>query len=285
MLRSTTTTRGGEYIMNKTVFITGTSTGIGRATAAYFAEQGWNVAATMRMPELEKTLHNHPKIELYRVDVTDPQSIDEAIKQVVSKFGRIDVVVNNAGFTIDGVFEATSDADIQKQFDTNVFGLMRVTRSIIPFFREQGTGVIVQVASMGGRITFPLYSIYHATKWAVEGFSESLHYEMESFGIRIKIIEPGAINTDFYGRSRTLIAGHHLPMYAKYVEMVNRITVAAGAKGEEPEAVAKVIYRAATDGSSKMRYAIGYPAPILLFLRRILPTRVFLSLIKRSYHL
>lgn len=271
--------------MDKTVFITGSSTGIGRSTATYFADHGWNVAATMRNPENEKTLGDHPHIQLFTLDVTNSESIKTALAAAIAQFGQIDVLVNNAGFSIDGVFEAMSDEDIHRQFDTNVFGLMRVTRALIPHFRERCGGVIVQIASMGGRLTFPLYSIYHATKWAVEGFSESLHYEMEPFGIRIKIIEPGAINTDFYGRSRTFINAIHLPMYTKYVEMVDKVTMEGSAKGEQPDVVAGVIYKAATDGSNKMRYAVGHPAPMLLFLRRVLPTHMFLAMVKRAYHL
>ncbi len=162
--------------MSKTVFITGASSGIGRAAAEYFAQQGWNVAATMRNPDKETELNQLPKVRLYTLDVTDTATIDAALAAARQDFGRIDVVVNNAGYGVDGVFEAMSDDVIFRQFNTNVFGLMRVTRAVIPIMREQRGGTIVQISSMGGQVAFPLYSIYHGTKWAVEGFSESLHW-------------------------------------------------------------------------------------------------------------
>ncbi len=269
----------------KIVFITGASSGIGKAVVSEFAKNGWQVAATMRSISSDANPSTDENIKYYRLDVTEPESIESAIKQAVSDFGHIDVLINNAGFSIDGVFEAISDDDIKSLFDTNVFGLMRVTRAFIPIFREQKHGLIIQVASMGGRIAVPLWSIYHASKWAVEGFSESLHYELEPFGIRMKIIEPGLINTDFYGRSRTIVSSVHLPMYDNIVRTVQGVTDEAVAKGEDPNLVASVIYQAAVDGRNKFRYAVGKPAPQLLFLRRILPTRIFLSLVKRAYHL
>jgi short-subunit dehydrogenase len=266
--------------MTKTVLITGTSSGIGKAAAIYFAQQGWNVAATMRNPDKAKDLDSYPNIKIYSLDVTDSNSISNALEAAIQDFQQIDVLINNAGFGIDGVFEAMSDEVVERQFDTNVFGLMRVTRAIIPHFREYGGGIIMQVSSMGGRMTFPLYSIYHSSKWAVEGFSESLHYELEQFNIRIKLIEPGAIKTEFYGSSRQFVTSDRLPIYNNYVEHLDKVFQQAGLKGESPELVAKMIYKAATDGSKKMRYCVGSPAPILLKLRRLLPDSWFFGLIK-----
>jgi short-subunit dehydrogenase len=267
----------------KTVFITGTSSGIGKLTALYFANQGWNVAATMRNPDKESELGTIAQIKLYRLDVTDSNSIQTALNAAIQDFGRIDVLVNNAGYGADGVFEAMSDEVIEKQFDTNVFGLMRVTRAIIPHMREQKGGIIIQIASMGGRITFPLYSIYHGTKWAVEGFSEALHYELEPFNIKIKIIEPGSIKTEFYGSSRQFIMRDDLTMYRNFVDKVEKLSQETGKNGEPPELVAQEIFKAATDGSNKMRYLIGKPAPLLLSLRKILPDSVYFYLIRRIY--
>lgn len=269
--------------MPKTVLITGTSSGIGKLTAIYFAQQGWNVAATMRNPSKDKELCNLSNVKLYSLDVTDNHSIENAIASAIQDFGQIDVLVNNAGFGVDGVFEAMTDEIIEQQFNTNVFGLMRVTRAIIPHMRDQGGGTIIQIASMGGRVTFPLYSIYHSSKWAVEGFSEALHYELEPFNIKIKIIEPGAIKTEFYGNSRQFIMSDDLPMYKSLVDKVEKVSQEAGKNGEPPEVVAKVIFQAASDRTHKMRYSVGQPAPLLLMLRKLLPDSWYFSIIKRSY--
>jgi NAD(P)-dependent dehydrogenase (short-subunit alcohol dehydrogenase family) len=136
---------------------------------------GWNVIATQRNPEKESGFQSLPNVKLYALDVTDLDSITNTLTKVSQEFGRIDVLVNNAGNGVDGGFEAISDEIIEKQFNTNVFGLMRVTREAIKLMRPAGGGTIIQISSMGGKITFPLYSIYHATKFAVEGFTESLH--------------------------------------------------------------------------------------------------------------
>lgn len=266
--------------MTSTVFITGSSTGIGKATALYFAQQGWNVVATMRKPDPTHELSTLPNVKVYSLDVTDPDSIDRTLQEVIDRFKHIQVLVNNAGFAVDGIFEAMTDDVIEKQFNTNVFGLMRMTRSIIPHFRAQGGGILIQIASMGGRITFPLYSIYHGSKWAVEGFSESLHYELDPVNIRIKLIEPGVIKTEFYGRSREFVMRDDLDMYKPFVNHVEKISQGFGSRGVSPETVAKVIFRAATDNKRQFRYVVGYPAPLLLGLRKWLPDQIFFAILK-----
>lgn len=268
----------------KTILITGASSGIGKAAALYFAKQGWNVAATMRTPAKETAYKTFPNVRLYALDVTEDASIQAAIQQATADFGRIDALVNNAGFGADGVFEVMDDDFIYNQFNTNVFGLMRVTRAIIPYFRAQKGGVIIQVASMGGRLAFPLFSIYHGTKWAVEGFSEALQYELEPHNIRVKLIEPGAIKTEFYGGSRKFV-GHDHSAYQGFVQKVDVVNQGAGSTGENPEVVAKAIFKAASDGSKKMRYPVGAPAPMLLWLRKRLPDSWWFGVVKSSYKL
>lgn len=269
--------------MNKTIFITGSSSGIGKATAYYFAQKGWNVAATMRSPEKETELVKLDNVKLFKLDVTDNESISEAIKDAASQFGKIDVLVNNAGYGADGVFEAMTDEVIENQFNTNVFGLMRVTRAIIPHMRKNKAGTIIQIASMGGRITFPLFSIYHGTKFAVEGFTESLHYELKPFNIRLKLIEPGTIKTEFYGKGRVAVTGSDLPEYKEFVEKCEKVSQAPKDNGITPDTVAKSIFKAATDRSSKLRYPTGNPAPLLLWLRKRLPESWFYALVRSSY--
>jgi NAD(P)-dependent dehydrogenase (short-subunit alcohol dehydrogenase family) len=272
--------------MAKTVLITGAGSGIGKASARYFSEKGWNVAATMRSPEKDTEVKQYSNTKVYRLDVTDTASIQTALDEAIKDFGRIDVVVNNAGFGVDGVFEAMSDEVIRNQFDTNVFGLMRVTRAFVSYFRSQSIpGHIIQVASMGGRLAFPLYSIYHGTKWAVEGFTEALQYEVAPFGIRLKLIEPGAIKTDFYGRNRHFVKPENTPAYDAFVEKCEKVSMESGAKGEDPAVVAAAIFKAANDNGSKMRYPVGKPAPMLLRLRSFLSDRIWFGVVRSSYQI
>lgn len=271
--------------MQNTVLITGASSGIGRATAEYFAGQGWNVAATMRNPEKETELTRFPNLKCYRLDVTDTASIEQAIQGAIRDFGALDVVVNNVGYGADGVFEAMDDEFIRRQFDTNVFGLMRVTRAVIPYFRERRQGAIIQVASMGGRLAFPLYSIYHGTKWAVEGFSEALQYELKPMGIRMRLIEPGAIKTDFYGRSRQFIKPADTTDYDAFIAKCEKVSMETGEKGESPVKVARAVFKSATDSGWRLRYPVGAPAPMLLRLRKMIPDSWWFAVVRNSYRI
>jgi NAD(P)-dependent dehydrogenase (short-subunit alcohol dehydrogenase family) len=268
--------------MSKTVFITGASTGIGKATAELFQQQGWNVVATMRSPQQYPELASLPNVLCLPVDVTQVETIRTAVKGAIEQFGSIDVVVNNAGYALIGAFEACEMADIERQFATNVFGLMEVTRAILPHFRLRQQGVFVNVASIGGRMAFPLYSPYHATKWAVDGFSESLQYELRGFNIKVKIIEPGPIKTDFYGRSITVAKQAGLTAYDDYTEQIMPQMNRAGETGSPPSVTAQVIYRAATDKTWKLRYPAGGNAGLLLTLRKLLPDAWFTGLMRRS---
>ncbi|MVM36711.1 SDR family NAD(P)-dependent oxidoreductase [Spirosoma sp. HMF3257] len=264
----------------KTVFITGSSSGIGKATALYFAQQGWNVAATMRTPAKETELSKLPNVKLFRLDVLDMDSIRQALTDARTAFGGIDVLVNNAGYGAVGVFEAASSEQVQRQFDTNVFGVMNVIREILPYFREKRDGAIINVTSMGGLITFPIYSIYHGTKWAVEGFTEALSFELRPFNIRVKNIEPGAIKTDFYDRSQDLLQKDGLTAYDDYVRVTLANSQKAGADAPGPEVVAEKIFVAASDRSFRLRYPVGGQSPILLALRRIVPLSWFHGLVR-----
>ena len=266
----------------RTVLITGSSTGIGRATAMHFQQQGWNVAATMRTPAKENALGALRGVFCCALDVGDGASVAAAVDAVIRTFGGIDVLVNNAGYGLTGPFEGTTEEQIQRQFNTNVFGLMRVTKAVLPFFRKRRSGTIVNVASMGGRIVFPYYSIYHGTKWAVEGFSESLCHELEPLGIRVRIVEPGVIRTDFYGRSNDSTTSAAPADYLEHANLAFRNMQPAPAGGTRPETVAKVIYRAAVSGSRRLRYPVGPDARLLLLLRRLLPDALFARMIGRA---
>ena len=268
--------------MSKTVLITGSSTDIGLATARLFQQQGWNVVATMRTPEKSTEFADLPNVLCLTLDVTKVDTIHAAIDRAIAQFGTIDVVINNAGYGLIGAFEACEMDDIRGQFETNVFGLMEVTRAILPHFRLRKQGILVNVGSVGGRITFPIYSPYHATKWAIDGFSESLQYELRQFNIRVKIIEPGAIKTDFYTRSITVAKQAGLTVYDEYVQRALPQLDRAGKEGSAPEVTAQAIYKAATDGSWKLRYPAGGNAGLLLGLRKLLPDAWFTALIRRS---
>lgn len=270
--------------MKKTVFITGASSGIGLATALYFYEKGWNVIASMRNPEKRKTpLHEKGLPDLIHLDVTDEKSIQAAIRYAVDKYKKVDVLVNNAGYALYGPFEASTTEQIAKQFNTNVFGLMEVTRAMLPVFRAQKDGVLINVTSMGGRIGFPLYTLYNSTKWAVEGFSEALQYELKALNIRVKTIEPGVIKTDFYDRSMDREQDNVVS--EDYQSILQRAQKSLGegsmTAGSEPLVVAKTIYRAATDGSRRLRYPSGSDAKLVNFLRSILPANWFFAVLEK----
>jgi NAD(P)-dependent dehydrogenase (short-subunit alcohol dehydrogenase family) len=264
--------------MPKTILITGSSSGIGKATAELFVKKKWNVVATMRSPEKEQNLAGGDKLILIKMDVTDEISVKEAVEKAIAHFGKIDVIVNNAGYGLLGPFEAATKEQIERQFATNVFGVMNVTRAILPHFRKNKKGTIVNVTSMGGRVTFPFYSIYHGTKWAIEGFTESLQYELQDLGIRVKLIEPGVIKTDFYGRSRDMISSKDLTAYDHYMSKVIPKMQKEGDNAPKPEIVAKVIHQAATDTSGRLRYQANSEA--ILILRRILPEDLYCQIIR-----
>lgn len=266
--------------MDRVILITGASSGIGFETAKLFQAKNWKVAATMRSPEKATDLANIADIETFRLDVTDPDSIENAIAEALEKFGRIDAVVNNAGYGLVGAFEAATPEQIERQFETNVLGVMNVCRAILPYFREQRRGHIVNVASVGGRMTFPFYSLYNSTKWAVEGFSESLQYEVEQFNIRVKIIEPGPIRTDFYARSQDVTHKEGLTAYDALLARALPNMRKAGEDAPGGEVVAQVIYDAVTDHSKTLRYGVNTKG--ILAARRILPFAVFSRVIKAA---
>lgn len=255
--------------MRKTIFITGASSGIGKETAKFFQSKGWNVVATMRSPENETELRNLENVLVTRLDVLDLQSIKEAIAESIQKFGGIDVLLNNAGYGAYGPLESFPKENIVRQFNTNVIGLLDVTRAILPHFRENKKGIIMNVSSMGGKMTFPLGSLYHGTKFAVEGISEALRYEVEQFGGRIKIIEPGAIATDFAGRSFDFNNDEKLEAYQNIVTKIMSAFPKMIKSASHTDVVTGVIYKAATDGSNRLRYMAGKDAKLYDFLNKV----------------
>lgn len=266
----------------RTVLITGASSGIGLAAAQRFADAGWNVAATMRDPGSRETpLHADDRVTLVHLDVCDATSVRTALEQAIALGGGLDAIVNNAGYALSGPFEGATTEQIIRQFDTNVFGAMELTRAVLPHFRSRGAGLIINISSMGGRMGFPLYSLYNSTKWAIEGFSEALHYELEPLGIRVKIIEPGVIRTDFYGRSNVPVRyGSPGGAYDDIVRRAARTEERAMTRGSDPHVVADAIVRAASDGSKRLRYPVGSDATAMTVARRMLPERLFFKVIE-----
>lgn len=267
--------------MKKTILITGASSGIGKATAIYFQDKGWNVIASMRSPEKETELNELENVQLESLDVLDLASINQAIAKGIKKFGKIDALVNNAGYGAYGPLESFPRENIIKQFNTNVIGLMDVTRAIIPHFRENNNGVIVNISSIGGQMTFALGSLYHGTKFAVEGISESLHYEMAQIGVKVKIVEPGFIATDFGGRSFDFQAGD-IEAYQPIINALLKQWQNPNNTVSPASLVAEVIYEAVTDGSNQLRYRAGDDADFLLGSRKKMTDEEFFSMMNKQ---
>lgn len=244
--------------MAKTIFITGASSGLGKAAAKLFAEHAWNVIATMRKPENEHELGQLDNVTLLPLDVTDREQIQSTSEQALA-LGPIDVVFNNAGYGLGGVFEAATDEQLTRQLNTNLLGVMRVTQAFISHFREKKNGMFITTTSIGGLMAFPFFSVYHATKWALEGWSESLAFELGAHGIQVKTVSPGGIATDFAGRSLDM------SMHEAYSEDVQKLmSVMTNPERQQSystaEQIAEVVYEAATDGQSKLRYVAGEDA-------------------------
>lgn len=244
--------------MPKTIFITGASTGLGKASALLFARNGWNVIATMRRPEDGTELSQMPNIRVLPLDVTSLEQIQETTRQVIAP-GDVDVVFNNAGYGLAGPLEGTTDAQVVQQINTNLLGVIRVTQAFIPHFRTKKSGLFIVTTSIGGLITFPFNSVYHATKWALEGWSESMAFELGRFGIGIKTVSPGGIATDFAGRSLVLTT------HDAYTDDVHKVFSVFSdpnrqQNGSTAEQIADVVYEAATDGKTQLRYVAGADA-------------------------
>jgi NAD(P)-dependent dehydrogenase (short-subunit alcohol dehydrogenase family) len=240
----------------KTIFITGASTGLGKATAILFQQKGWKVIATMRQPENGTELSKLENVTLLPLDVTNLEQIKATAQEAIAQ--SVDVVFNNAGYGLVGPMEAISDDKIVKQLNTNLLGVLRVTQAFIPYFKEKKEGAFITTTSMGGLFAFPLGSVYHATKFALEGWSESLSFEMSLFNIVVKTVAPGGIATDFAGRSIDA------PSHPDYEEATKKLWALFDADNfSTAEQIADVVYEAATDGKNQVRYVAGADANAL----------------------
>jgi NAD(P)-dependent dehydrogenase (short-subunit alcohol dehydrogenase family) len=267
----------------KTIVVTGASSGIGKATVRLFAERGWNVVAAMRAPEAEKELVEGDRLKLVPIDVQDPASVHAAVEAAVTAFGRIDVWLNNAGYGALGPVEAGSRAQIQRQFDVNVFGLIECVKAVMPHFRANRAGVVINVSSTGGLMTSPGYSVYNASKFAVEGLSEGLWYELAGFGVKVKLIEPGIVKTDFGGRSMDVWDLSNLPEYTGLMDKVQAARERFTRNPSAPELTAAMIFTAANDESDRLRYLVGADAKRVWRIRRWLGYRTQMRITRRVF--
>lgn len=251
--------------MQKTIFITGASSGLGKITAKLFQSRGWHVIATMRNPENEKELTKLSNVTVMKLDVNSPTAISETVNELL-KSHTIDLVLNNAGYGLIGPLEALNDEQITRQINTNLLGTIRVTKEFLPHFRTRKSGMFITITSMLGLIGYPTCSIYAATKFALDGFSESLAYELAHFNIKVKTIAPGGIQTDFAGRS--MDGGMH-DAYKTLVEKVSEgYSEEKASQFSTPKSIAEVIFEAATDNKDQLRYIAGTDA-VAIYNERI----------------
>jgi short-subunit dehydrogenase len=272
---------------SRPVLITGCSTGIGRATAERLADDGWNVHATARRLDSIEDLQTRG-CKTHALDVTDESSMELAVEEV-GKDGPIGALVNNAGYSQSGAIETIPMASVRRQFETNVFGLMRMCQLVLPGMRRAGSGRIVNLSSMGGKLTFPGGGVYHATKHAVEALSDALRFEVREFGVHVAVIEPGLIVTEFGETAAGSLADveEHGP-YAKFNADVAKVTANAYSGpmarfGAGPEAVADKISKALTANRPNTRYKVTPSAKLMIGMRRLLSDRMWDRVVRSQY--
>ena len=267
-------------VSSKAVLITGCSSGIGHATAQRLLQERWTVYATARGPETLADLAARGAKTL-ALDVTDEASMAAAVSAVTDAEGAVGVLINNAGYSQSGAVETVPMDQVRRQFDTNVFGLIRMCQLVLPGMREQGWGKIVNLSSMGGRLTFPGGGLYHATKYAVEALSDALRFEVRGFGVDVILIEPGLIVTSFGDvASASVAAAIDGGPYAEFNRKVAKVTQDAyrgpmARLGAGPEAVASTIARALTAKRPKARYPVTPSAHLMINQRRLTPDRAW----------
>ena len=270
--------------MAKTIFITGTSTGLGRLTALHFAKNGWNVAATMRNPEKETAFAAFPNIKVFKLDVTQMDSVVSAVEDAIAAFGVVDVIVNNAGIGMYGALELTADADINKQFDVNVKGVINVIRAFLPHLRANRSGKIINISSvMGISTALPLGSLYNMSKFALEGLTEGLTFELKPLNIDLHLVEPGGFGSAF-GENVTFSRSDIIKDYDVITDKVSKVMASATTDPKvDAQPIADEIYALATGKSTAFRTVVGKDAKMVMLLRKLLPIKTFLNLLGKKF--
>lgn len=274
------TVSGALSRQRRVVLITGASSGIGKACAEFLHGQGYRVYGTSRrapraVVETQEGEGYQQGFPLIPLDVISDESVERGVGTVLAREGRLDVLVNNAGFGLAGAVEETTVDEAREQFDTNFFGTLRLCRAVLPTMRQQGGGYILNVSSIAGLIGIPFQALYSASKFAVEGFTEALRLEVAPHGIRVVLVEPGDFRTGFTA-SRRLARAAHLPVYADRQAKALGVMERDETHGATPESVARLVYRIIRKGSPRLRYAVG-PASetVALALKRLAPSRLF----------
>lgn len=267
-----------ERSREKVALITGTSSGFGLLTAVTLAQKGFKIAATMRdlsrNGELEQKARQAGVLDqLYFIgmDVTDPESVASAVAKVIKTFGRMDVLVNNAGYAVGGFIEEVDMEAWRAQLETNLFGLIAVTKAVLPIMRGQGSGTIINVGSVSGLSGFPGFGPYATSKFAVEGFSESLRHEITPFGVNVVIVEPGSFRTPIWDKGMEGIHSTESSPYRERLEAVLRYSRKTAREAPDPQQVADVIGRIAVTRSPRLRYPVGKGARSLMWAKALLP--------------
>jgi NAD(P)-dependent dehydrogenase (short-subunit alcohol dehydrogenase family) len=263
--------------MAKTVLITGSNAGIGKMTAQYFAQNGWRVVATMRSVEKAGDLAQMPNVHVYPLDVTQTDSVEKAAADCLRDLGQIDVVVNNAGFGVYGVCELATEAEINLQFDVNVKGVIRVMKAFLPHFRVRKEGLFINISSVAGLLTYPMGSLYNATKWAVEGLTEAMSFELRPFNIRVKLVEPGAFATNFQQVGMRWTQSDTIRDYDEMIQHNRERRDKIQDQLADPIKVAEMIFEAANDPSPRLRYLVGDDAQQLVARRKEIGVEKFID--------
>ena len=246
----------------KIAIITGANSVIGREIIKYFLENNWRVHATIRSKRKSKDLITHHNLIYHEMDLEKPRSINKIFAKITKKEGAVDLLVNNAGFVLTGAFESYSEKQIKREMDVNFFGALYTIKAILPLMKKQKQGVIINISSLCGLVSFPLFSMYHASKWALEGFTESIKYELEPLGIKIKLVEPGGVKDDKYSSKIEFGENKH-EGYESIFEAVHKNT--SWFPGFCSSAhVAKIVFEAAIDGKNSLRYIIGEESRMFL---------------------
>jgi NAD(P)-dependent dehydrogenase (short-subunit alcohol dehydrogenase family) len=266
--------------MTKVILITGISSGLGKYTAEYLCEKKHIVYGTSR-----KEMDVKDGIHLLKLDVTDPKSVEEAIMTVVSKEGRIDVLINNAGMGLGGPVEEFSDEEAKMQLDANLFGTFRMCKGVLPYMRAKNNGIIINISSIGGLMGLPFQGFYSASKFAVEGFSESLRYETRHFNIHTVLINPGDFNTNFTAnRKAVATVSENSPYYNQYVKSLSIIEKDETANGCDPMVMAKKIASIIEKRNPATRYIVAsFEQKLAVWLKYILPEKLFFRIIGSHY--